>query len=599
MIGLVSAPPFDRATTWLGVERVFRGIFDIYSFGVTLKLWIGPAKGKRRGWEILGKKSALCAVGREGCWCNVGKRQMKKSWQNRVWFAVALSVGLGVLGPIGATAEPKPKKAGSSGTNPPPHLTVENAPLSKELKASTSLAPMIKRVAPSVANIYSTVILRDRSGSGVHPFLNDPMLRRFFGDDFGNSTRPRERKSENLGSGVVVSPNGYLLTASHVVEGAESIKVVLSVSGAQKEFDAKVIGSDVASDIAVLKIETSTNLPSVVLGDSDSLEVGDMVLALGNPFGIGQTVTAGIVSGLSRGGFDIVGYEDYIQTDAAINPGNSGGALVDAEGRLIGINTAILSRSGGFQGVGFAVPINMARYVMERITTEGKVRRGYLGINIQALDPRLTKEFNLPEGSSGVLVGGVTSGSAAEKAGLRSGDLILEVNGKRVPEPRNLQLLVAQNAPGSKVNLKVLRSEGSSRKAVEKTITATLGELPADLLGNNPKEPESGKGQDTLDGVEVADLDNRTRRQFEIPNNVKGALVNNVEEDSPAAEAGLIPGDVILQINRQPVTSADEAVALSEKAKDGRVLLQIWRGGRGGQGGTRYVVIESPAEKPK
>ncbi len=529
------------------------------------------------------------------------EHSMKNSWHWQITLPITLAIALGIGFPLTVEAQSKSRKPSSttsSNTNPPPHLTVQNSPLTKETKATTSMAPIVKRVAPSVANIYSTVIIRDRSGGGAHPFLNDPMFRRFFGDDFGQRSRPRERKTQSLGSGVVVSPNGYLLTANHVVEDADTVKVALTLPGGEREFDAKVIGADKATDIAVLKIESSTNLPAITLGDSDSLEVGDMLLAIGNPFGVGQTVTLGIVSGLGRGGFGINGYEDFIQTDAAINPGNSGGALVDAEGRLVGINTAIISGSGGFQGVGFAVPINMARYVMDRITTEGKVRRGYLGINIQPLDPRLAKEFNLPEGAAGVLVGGVTSGSAAEKAGLRGGDVILEVNGKKVPEPRNLQLLIAQNAPGTKVNLKVLRSD-VGKKPSEKTIVATLAELPADLASGATNDGDSGKGQDTLDGVEVSDLDSKTRRQFEIPNRVRGALVSNIEDGSPAAEAGLLPGDVILQINHQPVTNADEAVALSEKAKDGRVLLQIWRGGRGGQGGTRYVVIESPKDKSK
>ena len=525
---------------------------------------------------------------------------MMNYWQSRITLLLASALMAGSLpqGACGAQSKsrgnaenPDPK------TNPPPRLTVQSAPLKADIKASTSLAPVVKRVAPSVANIYSTVVTKDKGQGWVHPFLNDPTFRKFFGEELGRQSRPREQKSQSLGSAVVVSPNGYLLTASHVVEGAESVKVALTLPGGEKEFDAKIIGADAASDIAVLKIESGTNLPSLILGDSDTLEVGDMVIALGNPFGVGQTVTAGIVSGLSRGGFGISGYEDFIQTDAAINPGNSGGALVDAEGRLVGINTAIMSRTGGNQGVGFAVPINMARYVMDRITTEGKVRRGYLGINIQPLDPHLAQEFNLPEGTAGVLVGGVSTGSAAEKAGLRSGDLILEVNSKKVPEPRVLQLVVSQNPPGSKINLKILRGD-SNKKPAEKTITATLAELPAELAGGGD-DSDTNKGVDTLDGVEVGDLDNKTRRQFEVPGNIRGAVVSNIEEGSPAAEAGLLPGDVILQINRKPMNSAEEVVAMSEKVGDSRVLLQIWRGGRNGQGGTRFIAIESPKGKAK
>jgi serine protease Do len=339
----------------------------------------------------------------------------------------------------------------------------------------------------------------------------------------------------------------------------------------------------------------------ITLADSDRLEVGDTVLAIGNPFGVGQTVTSGIVSGLSRGGFGITGYEDFVQTDAAINPGNSGGALVDSLGRLIGINTAILSRTGGNQGIGFAVPINMARYVMDRLVTEGKVARGFLGINIQPLTPDLAQAFNLPDESSGVLVSGVSPNSAAAKGGLREGDVIVEINGKKVTEPRVLQLTVAQTAPGTRVPVRVLRGEEAG-KTEERTINVTLGELPASAVAGarrgfgfgNPDEDQPGAPADLLDGVEVADLDARTRRQFNIPANVRGALIINVDPNSASAEAGLRPGEVIVEINREPVNTADEAVEMSERIEGDRVLLRIWsRMGGGGQGGTRYVTVRS------
>ena len=227
-----------------------------------------------------------------------------------------------------------------------------------------------------MVNIYSTVTIRERP----NPLLNDPFFRQFFGDDSGGQSQPRTHREQGLGSGVIVSPDGYILTANHVVEGADKVKVALA-SG-EKEFDAKIIGTDSATDTAVLKVE-GKDLPAITIADSDKLEVGDVVLAIGNPFGVGQTVTMGIVSGLGRGGFGINNYENFIQTDAAINVGNSGGPLVDAEGRLVGINTWIISRSGGSQGLGFAVPVNMARYVMERLISEGKVTRGYLGLGLQ------------------------------------------------------------------------------------------------------------------------------------------------------------------------------------------------------------------------
>jgi Do/DeqQ family serine protease len=274
--------------------------------------------------------------------------------------------------------------------------------------AASSFAPVSKKVGGSGVTVFSTTVIRERPM--WNPFSDDPFWRRFFGDNSGRSQAPRERRAQGLGSGVIVTPDGYILTANHVVDGADSVKVAMTDG---QEYDARIVGNDPPTDIAVLKIEPKKELPAITLADSDKLEVGDLVLAVGNPFGLGQTVTMGIVSALGRGGFGITAYENFIQTDAAINQGNSGGPLVDAEGRLVGINTAIFSRSGGFQGVGFAVPVNMARYVMDRLISDGKVTRGYLGINIQPLTPDLAKAFNLPDESSGVLVGGVTPNSAA------------------------------------------------------------------------------------------------------------------------------------------------------------------------------------------
>ena len=485
--------------------------------------------------------------------------------------------------------------AARNGNNPPAKLSIDKKPINRDVPAPISFAPVAKKVAASVVNIYSTMTIHERAMPD--PFSNDPLFRRFFGDQFGGQMRPRDRKAQGLGSGVIVSPDGYILTANHVVEGADTVKVALS--DGEKEFDAKVVGTDPPTDVAVLRIDAKKPLPAITLADSDKLQVGDMVLAVGNPFAVGQTVTMGIVSALQRGGFGISGYEDFIQTDAAINPGNSGGALVDVEGRLVGINTAILSHSGGFQGVGFAVPINMARFVMDRLIESGKVSRGYLGINIQPLTPELAKEFNLPDESSGVLVGGVTSNSAAAKAGLEDGDVIVAFNGKKVTDPRSLQLLVAETAPGTKVTLGVLRGASGS-KASEKTVTATLSELPQEALASlKPNSPEEGnqKGSDALDGVEVTDLDAATRRQLDVPRTVQGALVVNIDPDSNAAESGLSQGDVIMEINRQRVRNADDAVALSQKVKGDRVLVRVWSRGGGGPGGTRYLVVDNSKHK--
>ena len=478
--------------------------------------------------------------------------------------------------------------------NPPAKLSVEENPINRDIRAPISFAPVIKKVSPSVVTIYSTMTIHERATPS--PFSDDPLLRRFFGDPFGQA-EPRNHKAQGLGSGVIVSSDGYILTANHVVEGADTVKVALA--DGEREFQAKVIGTDPPTDVAVLRIEAKKPLPAISLADSDKLEVGDMVLAIGNPFAVGQTVTLGIISALQRGGFGITGYEDFIQTDAAINPGNSGGALVDVDGRLVGINTAILSRSGGFQGVGFAVPINMARYVMDRLITSGKVVRGYLGINIQPLTPELAKEFNLPDESGGVLVGDVRASSAAAKAGLEDGDVIVELNGKKVTDPRTLQLLVAQTPPGTKVKLRVLRGS-SSGKPAEKTVSATLAELPQEALaghGHSTTDQGSQQGADALDGVEVTDLDAAARRQLNVPRTVQGALVVNVDPDSNAAQGGLTQGDIIMEINHQRVRSADDAVALSQKIDTERLLLRVWTQSGPGGGGTHYLVINNSKNK--
>lgn len=477
--------------------------------------------------------------------------------------------------------------AGAAPLNPsahaasPPKLKVKEAAISSQVKAATSLAPIIKEVSPSVVNIHTSK--KVKAMSRLMPYFDDPLFRQFFGDPRGSVDRmPRERREQALGSGVILSEDGYILTNNHVVDGADEIKV--SLADDKDTFDAKVIGADAQTDIAVLKVE-GRKLPAITLTDSDNLEVGDFVFAIGNPFGVGQTVTAGIVSAKGRGGMGIVDYEDFIQTDASINPGNSGGALVDAEGRLVGINTAILSRTGGNQGVGFAVPINLARSVMERLVTDGKVTRGYLGVMIQPVTEDLAKEFKLKD-QSGALVGEVTPNSPADEAGLKEGDVVVEFKGKKVADSRQFRLMVAQTAPGTKVTVKVMRD------GMEKTCAAKLGELSADMLAKAGGETRRGRGEsdrrDALRGAEVADLDTRTRSQFEIPTGMRGAVIATVAPDSAAAEAGLRPGDVIVEVNRRRVTNANDALELSSQNKDARLLLRVWR-----DGGSRYVVIDT------
>jgi serine protease Do len=437
--------------------------------------------------------------------------------------------------------------AGSAAT---PKLKIDSKPLATDTRPSFTFRPIYEKVSRSVVNIYSTKTIRENLN--IPPLFEDPFFRQFFGGGpFQNL--PRERREQALGSGVIVSEDGYILTNNHVVDGADEIKVALADN--LTKYDAKVVGTDPQTDIAVVKVEAK-DLPAIPITDSDNLGVGDVVLAIGNPFGVGQTVTMGIVSAKGRAGMGIVDYEDFIQTDASINPGNSGGALVDAGGRLVGINTAILSRTGGNQGVGFAVPMNLARSVMEQLIEKGKVMRGYLGVMIQPVTPELAKEFKLSD-NSGALVGDVTKDSPAEKAGLKEGDVVVQFNGKKVTDSRQLRLMLSQTAPATVVELKVLRD------GKEQSIRVKLGELPSEGLAKADGRPgglRRSRGADALDGVTVDDLSARAREQFNIPSGVRGAVVTAVDESSAAATAGLRPGDVILEINRQRITSAEEAV---------------------------------------
>ena len=390
----------------------------------------------------------------------------------------------------------------------------------------------------------------------------------------------RQPPQEGLGSGVIVSTDGYILTNNHVVHGADTIKVTFADG---RELVAKVIGTDPQADLAVIKVEAK-DLPAITFADSDKIEVGDRVLAIGNPFGIGQTVTGGMVSALGRArlGLD---YEDFIQTDAAINPGNSGGALIDVQGRLIGVNTAILSRSGGFQGIGFAIPSDLARNVMEQLVQNGKVVRGYLGVSIQDMDPELSAAFKL-EAHSGALVAEVMPNSPAAKAGLKSGDIVTSISGKAVEDARRLKLAVANLSPGSEVPVKVLR-DGKTEE-----LKLKIGEQPRKgALANNDDSsasPSEKTDEGTLNGVGVADLDSQARQEFDIPAKIRGAIVTEVEPNSAAAAAGLQPGDVIQEINRHPIKGAEDAIKLTEKSTETKkTLLRVWN-----QRGTRFVVVD-------
>ena len=470
----------------------------------------------------------------------------------------------------------------------PPKVTVSDRPIDRSSQVA-SYAPIVKKVTPSVVNIYSTRKVRVQPFS--MPFMDDPMFRRFFGDQSERGRGPSTRNLQSLGSGVIVSEDGYILTSDHVVKGADEVEVVLS--DGKTKYSARIVGRDPQTDVAVVKVDAK-KLPAVTLADSDKLEVGDVVLAVGNPFGVGQSASKGIISALGRavGILGEHGYEDFIQTDAPINPGNSGGALVDTEGRLVGINQSIISGGGGMAnaGVGFAVPINLARFAMDRLVTDGSIARGYLGVNIQSVTPELAKEFRVPD-EAGALVGNVQPDTPAADAGLKEGDVIIEFNGKKVNDSRHLRLMVGETRPKTKVPLKILRD------GREKTVTVTLGALPAELGGSGDTGDQSSVSQsDALDGVEVADLDPQARRQFDIPSHVRGALVTRVDPDSPAADAGLREGDVILEIDRQTVRDAEQAVNLSEKVKGDHVLLRVWSNA-GGSGGARYLSVEIKKKK--
>ena len=496
-------------------------------------------------------------------------------------------------GAVGAAAIVTLVYFNSWGKEMPLNITVDSTPIARSPNVLTSFAPVVKKAAPSVVNIYSTTIVHQHLLN--NPFFGDPFFRQFFGDQFGGGGGGREitRKEESLGSGVIVSSDGYILTANHVVAGADQIKV--SIANDKKEYVAKVIGTDPPTDVALLKID-ATGLPAITLGDSDQLEVGDIALAIGNPFGVGQTVTMGIVSALGR---DIPDFDDdnqahiqdFIQTDAAINPGNSGGALVDAEGRLIGINTAIESSSEGNEGIGFAVPVNMARYVMESlIHNGGKVAHGYLGIMLSDITPDFASEFNLAS-QNGALVESVNPDTPAQRAGLKPGDVIIEFNGKPVNDSQDLQLMVSECAPGSSATVKVIR------KGETRTFTVKLGNLPGSFVSTSNGENNSGAATtDSLSGVSVEDLTSDVREQLRVPDDIKGAVVVSVDQDSNAADAGLQPNDVIVAINQQPVTSADDAVKLCNNAKGDHILLEVWRR-VGGMAMTTFISVDNTKQQ--
>lgn len=459
-------------------------------------------------------------------------------------------------------------------------VSVSDTPVERDTRMVTSYASVVKKIAPCVVNISTTKTIKQ---TPMRPMFDDPFFRQFFGDQFGGGSMPRSYKETSLGSGVIVAADGYILSNNHVVDGADEIKVALAKS--KKEYTAKVVGRDPKTDVAVLKIDAK-GLPSATLGNSDQLDVGDVVLAIGSPFGLAQTVTMGIVSAKGRSGMGVEDYEDFIQTDAAINPGNSGGPLVDAEGRVVGLNTFILSRSGGNMGVGFAVPINLARNIMDRLIKTGKVERGYLGVYLQELTPELADQFGV-KASQGALISEVIDDSPAATAGLKNGDVIVELNGKPVTDRSQFRFQVAQFAPGTKVTLKYLR------QGHERTANVTLKEMPNQAVASNGRNGGGqGENSEALNGVTVGDLDSAARSQLNIPARVRGAVVVEIDPDSAAYGAGLRQGDVIQEINRQPVRTADEAVEISKHITSKHILLRVYS-----NGGSHYLPVDETPKK--
>jgi len=465
--------------------------------------------------------------------------------------------------------------------NPPATFKFANA---DEPASRNSFAPVVKRVLPSVVTITSSRMVKTgfQPGQDGSDDQLPPIFRQFFGDDFGQGQgngrqfrmMPRQQKEMGLGSGVIVSPNGYILTNNHVVDHASTVTVIMPD---KHEYKARVVGTDPKTDIAVVKVDGASNMEPVTIGDSDKVQVGDYVLAVGNPFGIGKTVTMGIVSATGRANLGIEDYEDFIQTDAAINHGNSGGALVNDRGELIGINTAILANgSEGNQGIGFAVPVTVARNVMDQIIKNGKVTRAYLGVMAQEVTPAIARAFKESE-VRGALVGDVTPNSPAEKAGLQKGDIILDVNGKPVNGSAELRMHISLMAPGTKVQVTVFR-DGAQR-----TLPVTLAEMPTETA--KADQPEGGNSEDSLQGIQVENVNARTARQLGLSATATGVVVTNVDPNSKAAESGLKRGDVIQEVNHRAVRNTQDFESAMRSAKDATLLL-VNR-----QGSTMYLAV--------
>src|SRR5215468_691325 len=516
---------------------------------------------------------------------NVGSSQQRRNW------TILSLVGAAVLivGAIfGSAATARGWFSGGGGKVP---IYVSSDPkVNEQVTLNGGFSAIAKAVTPAVVTIK---ISSRRSQQQEIPFMFDP-FRDFFdrqgpGDE-GSPRRRAPRQSQGqgrlvptgVGSGVIVSPDGYIITNNHVVDEADKVEVELNDN---RKFTAKVIGRDAPSDVAVIKID-ATGLPTLSFGDSDRVEIGDLVLAVGNPLGIGQTVTMGIISAKGRQslGRDQESFEDFLQTDAAINQGNSGGALVNLRGELIGIPSQILSRNGGNIGIGFAIPTKMARNVMDQLVRGGKVRRGKLGIIIQNIDPDIAKQFGY-SGANGAFVQDVQKGDPADQAGVKPGDIITEFQGQRVTDSSQLKNLASQTAPGTTVRFKVWRA------GAERELSAKLSER--DDLGNDsgkrPKSEPAVSSLGALSGVSVENISPEWTQKLKLEPSTRGVVVVDVDADSNAAAAGLRPGHVIESVAKQAVTNVNEFNAAMQKADKKEVLLRVRRL----DGRSSFVVVKS------
>lgn len=464
----------------------------------------------------------------------------------------------------------------SSQASSPAPSTPTPVALTMSTVPSNGFTEVAKAVTPAVVNITTVTVEKVSDSRGVPDEWRERM-EEFFGGPGGpfgprgfrgpqGHGEPREHRSGGQGSGVIVSPDGYILTNNHVIDGARTVTITLPD---KREFTGKIVGADPKTDLAVVKID-GQNLPTVSWGDATKLQVGEYVLAVGNPFGLNSTVTLGIVSALGRGHVGITQYEDFIQTDAAINPGNSGGALVNTKGELVGINTAIFSQTGGYQGVGFAVPTSMGKSIYENLVKNGKVVRGFLGVSIQDLNQNLAKSFGITD-AKGALVSDVKDESPAGQAGFKQGDIITTYQGLPVEDAVALQRQVTKTAVGTTVTVRVIRD------GREKDLTVTIGEQPDTT---KIAKAETGESEYAFAGVAVQDLDRDTAKELGVKGKAQGVVVTAVEPDSGAEKAGVMRGDVIREINRQPVKSVKDFEKVSSGLKKGEhVLILIDRRG--------------------